>query len=296
MRRYTFLVSLCVAIFLSACGSDGESGIKENVPDLSGAWEPTSIQTPRLAQNTLFVTYPVITDQIITNAIDITEPFSFSISNVDFNINSATMRSSNSYSGRCDKKGTFKLTHTWTPRSDSFVYDNCMMADGYIMNGTLDVRDLNSQSFYHATLVFDLNISFEDTIDILDVTVDYDASDGHDNISMNMNGTVTNIFQNQTTQATYNAYSVVSTNGLKDIEGTVKINNTPELCASNGVYTIKTQSGSPLNFTDDHTLIAGEMDINDEAHYEFHADQSATISVNGNSKHIDQTELTTCSF
>jgi hypothetical protein len=296
MRRYTSLVSLGVAIFLSACGSDSESGIKENLIDLSEAWEPTSIQTPRSAQNALFVTYPVVTDQIINNAIDITEPFSFSISNVDFNINNAAMRSTNSYSGACNKQGSF--TFTWTPRTRLFHYDNCIMVDGYIMNGTLDVRDIDSQSFYdidHASLIFDLNISSEGAVDMLDVVVDY-ASSGHDTISMTMNGTIANVFENQTIQATYNDYSVVSTNTLKEIEGTVKINNTPELCASNGVYTIKTLSGSPLNFTDDHTLIAGEMDINDKAHYEFHANQSTTISINGNSKRIDQTDLTTCSF
>jgi len=104
-------------------------------------------------------------------------------------------------------------------------------------------------------------------------TVSGSGLSGYD---ITINGTMKKTESGASKEISFSNYHAQMSNNAASINGTITINNTPDICGSNGTYAISTTT--PLTYDSSGEITGGTLVINGNT-YTFNGD--GTVTVNG---------------
>jgi hypothetical protein len=285
MKILSLVLTMLVTAFLTACGGGGSSDTPSNNAPATGSQD--------VAKKALTTTIPVLTDRTVATAVETTDALTAPQLRTIVRQTARMITREPTASRNCTTSG--KIDLTLESASSLFVkYENCNMGDGVVINGTINVNDMVLSSGTELTsskMLLQLTMVSSQITKTIDTTMDFKSNENSNDFTTTTNGIINTTATGYSMKATYSNYVEVFTETTSRINGTVAINNTPDDCGSNGTYTIQTVVA--MTFSDSGAITSGEININNN-NYVFHSDDTVTITVNGVSEIVDQSELSTC--
>ncbi len=280
MKTLSLALTLAATVLFTGCGSDSS---ENNSPAANNETSIVSTPSQGSAKTTLAATSPILIDRSIISAINSTQ----SLSAVTNSKTREVITSSND----CYAGGTMDVVLESTSAA-VINYNDCDMGEGAIQNGSVNLTDmvLSGSDISSATMKLHITTTSDTVESMTNITMAF-VSNGAEDYTSTINGTIDTTESINSTHTQYTNYKITSTTSTIAIDGTITINNTPEVCGGNGSYTIETVS--PMNISDYETITSGEININDY-NYVFHSDNTVTITADTSSETFDQSELTTC--
>ncbi len=285
MKILSLMLTMLATAFLTACGGGGSSDTPSNNT-------PTGSQEE--AKKVLTTTIPVLTDRTVATAIETTDALTApQLRTIVRQTARMVTRESYTTSRACTASGKIDLALESASKA-SVTYQNCDIGDGIVINGTISLSDMvisSGTELSSSKMLLELTMVSDQITKTMDTAMDFKSNENSDDFTTTTNGTINTTAAGYSMKATYSNYVEVSTATTSRINGTVAINNTPDNCGSNGTYTIQTVLA--MTFSDDGVITSGEININNN-NYVFHSDDTITITVNGVSEVVNQSELSTC--
>lgn len=167
------------------------------------------------------------------------------------------------------------------------IFNQCVTSDS-TMNGTMSVADAMtstpSYTFTNFTIVTPENTVFLNATITASTTLSGSTIESYD---VTMTGEMTVTEGSSVNRIIFTSYHANSHGNTTRIDGTIEIDNTPEVCNSNGTYVVSTIT--PITYDNSNNITGGAININGDV-YTFHDD--GTVSVNGETYRLDELEST----
>jgi len=167
------------------------------------------------------------------------------------------------------------------------IFNQCVTS-GSTMNGTMSVADAMtstpSYTFTNFTIVTPENTVFLNATITASTTLSGSTIESYD---VTMTGEMTATEGSRVNRIIFTSYHANSQGNTTRVDGTIEIDNTPEVCNSNGIYVVSTVT--PITYDNSGNITGGAINISGDV-YTFHND--GTVSVNGETYSLDELEST----
>jgi hypothetical protein len=173
----------------------------------------------------------------------------------------------------------------YTASAITIIFNQCAVETS-TMNGTMVISNTASTTptytFTNYTMVTD-----EGTI-YLNATISASTTFSGSTVvsyDVTITGEMTVTEGSTVNRIVFTNYHAYAEDNAMTVNGTIEIDNDPEVCNSNGTYVVSTLS--PITYDTNGNITGGSININGDV-YTFHAD--GTVSVNGETYNLDELE------
>jgi hypothetical protein len=181
--------------------------------------------------------------------------------------------------------GSASLDYSAT--SITIIFDQCATGTS-TMNGTMSVANATattpSYTFTNFTMVTPENTVFFNATITASTNLSGSTLVSYD---VTITGEMTVTEGSTVKRIVFTNYHANSQGNATSVNGTIEIDNTPELCNSNGTYVVSTVT--PITYDNSGNITGGAINIDGDV-YTFHAD--GTVSVNGETYRLDELQQT----
>ncbi len=193
------------------------------------------------------------------------------------------------YNVDCQGGGTVAFASS-SSTSFTLTFNQCV-SGGSTINGKMTMSNATtSGTNITGTYQFvNLTADYGGTSTYMNATVQISAQMSGGTLTsydMTLTGTIESTSNNETSSVTFTNYHTTMTNSNSiSINGKVTVNNNPEVCNSNGTYTITTVT--PITYNNQGDITGGQLTINGDT-YTFNS--NGTVTVNGQTYDLDELE------
>ncbi len=188
----------------------------------------------------------------------------------------------------CQGGGTVTLELS-SLTSFSSIFDHCVNGSS-TLNGTMTMSNVSSSvSSVSGTFEFsNLTVVSGGASTYMDATIQMSAQISGETLSsydITVNGTIESTAGSYISRETFSNYQMTMIDNAVSIDGTVTLSNTPEVCNTNGTYTIVTVT--PITFDEEGNITGGQLTLNGNT-YTFNDDK--TVTYNNETYNLDALE------
>jgi len=181
--------------------------------------------------------------------------------------------------------GSASLDYSAT--SITITFNQCATGTSTV-NGTMNVVNATtttpSYTFTNFTMTTPENTVFFNATITAATNLSESALESYD---MTITGEMTVTKGSTVNRIVFTNYHASAQSNATRVDGTIEIDNTPEVCNSNGTYVIETVT--PITYDNSGNITGGALTINGDV-YTFHAD--GTVSVNAETYSLDELQST----